>query len=300
MSFFFFNFYFLSFFNLLKMPFCFFCSRGCWMLLIVFLFFFAQLIFSQRPWCMVWSAKWFRRKTWRQRYCPRVTLWLFVLTLSICLPPFSLSLSLSLLLVHTCTLFKTSLLHFSLLSLSNVDQESDGPTSWTQSWCSQLWQAYCLLTAEQDCWRCIHVSCNTTNSLVRSWLLFDDQICVCAPGLWCICLSLILGKVGAQVTVMTTWCGLCLLGCTAWCSEIGSLTLLDAPELHASSDVREPISLHQVVHPVSCHLERARVWFAVAVVRSQRRALCGSCVGEVRQHVHASQRQCCKSKGIDI
>ena len=32
---------------------------------------------------------------------------------------------------------------------------------------------------------------------------------------------------------------------TAWCSEIGSLTSLDAPELHAASDVREPISLHQ-------------------------------------------------------
>ena len=35
---------------------------------------------------------------------------------------------------------------------------------------------------------------------------------------------------------------------TAWCSEIGSLTSLDAPELHASIDVREPISLHQAVH----------------------------------------------------
>ena len=35
--------------------------------------------------------------------------------------------------------------------------------------------------------------------------------------------------------------------CTVWCSEIGSLTSLDAPELHASSDVREPISLHQAV-----------------------------------------------------
>ena len=34
---------------------------------------------------------------------------------------------------------------------------------------------------------------------------------------------------------------------TAWCSEIGSLTSLDAPELHSSSDVREPISLHQAV-----------------------------------------------------
>ena len=36
---------------------------------------------------------------------------------------------------------------------------------------------------------------------------------------------------------------------TAWCSEIGSLTTLYAPEFHASSDVREPISLHQAVLP---------------------------------------------------
>ena len=35
---------------------------------------------------------------------------------------------------------------------------------------------------------------------------------------------------------------------TAWCSEIGSPTSLDAPELHASNDVREPISLHQTVY----------------------------------------------------
>ena len=31
------------------------------------------------------------------------------------------------------------------------------------------------------------------------------------------------------------------------CSEVGSLVSLDAPEFHASSDVREPISLHQDV-----------------------------------------------------
>ena len=34
----------------------------------------------------------------------------------------------------------------------------------------------------------------------------------------------------------------------AWCSEIGSLASLNAPEFHAFSDVREPISLHQAVH----------------------------------------------------
>ena len=48
------------------------------------------------------------------------------------------------------------------------------------------------------------------------------------------------------------------LGCTvrpnwhtAWCSEIGSLASPDAPEFHASSDVREPISLHQAVHTIA-------------------------------------------------
>ena len=35
--------------------------------------------------------------------------------------------------------------------------------------------------------------------------------------------------------------------CTAWCSEIGSLTSLAAPEFHAYGDVKEPISLHQAV-----------------------------------------------------
>ena len=40
--------------------------------------------------------------------------------------------------------------------------------------------------------------------------------------------------------------------CTARCSEIGSLASLDAPECHASSDVREPISLHQAVCVCVC------------------------------------------------
>ena len=35
--------------------------------------------------------------------------------------------------------------------------------------------------------------------------------------------------------------------CTAWCSEIGSLMSLNAPGLHAFSDAKEPISLHQAV-----------------------------------------------------
>ena len=35
--------------------------------------------------------------------------------------------------------------------------------------------------------------------------------------------------------------------CTVWCIEIGALTSLDAPELHASADVRKPISLHHAV-----------------------------------------------------
>ena len=35
---------------------------------------------------------------------------------------------------------------------------------------------------------------------------------------------------------------------TARCSEIGYLTSLDAPEMYASSDVREPFSLNQTLH----------------------------------------------------
>ena len=51
-----------------------------------------------------------------------------------------------------------------------------------------------------------------------------------------------------------------LKNCTAWCSEIGSLRSLDGPELHASSDVREPIhctSLYMLLDPVYC----AVTWF---------------------------------------
>ena len=50
--------------------------------------------------------------------------------------------------------------------------------------------------------------------------------------------------------------------CTVWCNEVGSLTSLDACELHASSDVREPISLHQT----------STVWHVVRVSRTGRSA----------------------------
>ena len=45
-------------------------------------------------------------------------------------------------------------------------------------------------------------------------------------------------------------------GTTAWCSEIGSVTSLDACDSGASSDVREPISLHQAVQPLHIHPAR--------------------------------------------
>ena len=41
-------------------------------------------------------------------------------------------------------------------------------------------------------------------------------------------------------------------GCTAWCSEIGSLTSLDVRNSGVFSDVREPISLHQAVLECLC------------------------------------------------
>ena len=43
------------------------------------------------------------------------------------------------------------------------------------------------------------------------------------------------------------WIGLDFFESTAWCSEIGSLVSHEASEFNASSDVREPISLHKAV-----------------------------------------------------
>ena len=49
---------------------------------------------------------------------------------------------------------------------------------------------------------------------------------------------------------------------TAWCSEIGPLRSLAAPELYASRDVREPISLHRAVYlfPSFSQFLEAFVW----------------------------------------
>ena len=49
--------------------------------------------------------------------------------------------------------------------------------------------------------------------------------------------------------IFLRWCGNKSRNnsCTAWCSEFGSLTSPDAWNAGASSDVREPISLHQTV-----------------------------------------------------
>ena len=47
----------------------------------------------------------------------------------------------------------------------------------------------------------------------------------------------------------------------AWCSEIGSLTSLDACNSGASSDRREPISLHQAVQVESKYKEMRHATF---------------------------------------
>ena len=54
---------------------------------------------------------------------------------------------------------------------------------------------------------------------------------------------------------------------TAWGSEIGSLTSLDAPELHASSDIRELISLQQAV--VYTNMPPSPVTLWIELVASQ-------------------------------
>ena len=48
---------------------------------------------------------------------------------------------------------------------------------------------------------------------------------------------------------------------TAWCSEIGPLQSLDAPEHDASSDVRELISLHQPVDFADCVVSKRNFSF---------------------------------------
>ena len=104
---------------------------------------------------------------------------------------------------------------------------------------------------------------------------------------------------------------------TAWCSEIGSLTSLDAPELHASSDVREPISLHQAVcalffmaptaaqqctftlsriAKIKCHLQLARAATSVKVARQTKteeevRLRLNLGFGKNRVHVYECERE---------
>ena len=60
-----------------------------------------------------------------------------------------------------------------------------------------------------------------------------------------------------------------LLWSTAWCSEIGSLTSPDEWNSGASSDVREPISLHQTVYAYS-KLSKLAQLYAVVVPNSSQ------------------------------
>ena len=62
----------------------------------------------------------------------------------------------------------------------------------------------------------------------------------------------IVSALNARLEIRGQWSSAPKFGYTdqvsaAWCSGIGSLMSLDAPGLHASSNVREPISLHQAV-----------------------------------------------------
>ena len=61
-------------------------------------------------------------------------------------------------------------------------------------------------------------------------------------------LPLLSERLIAHFLAMKLFTRFCCNTSTAWCSETGSLTSLDACNSGASSDVREPISLHQAVH----------------------------------------------------
>ena len=65
--------------------------------------------------------------------------------------------------------------------------------------------------------------------------------------------------------------------CTEWCGEIGSPTSLDACNSGASSDVREPISLHQAVHELYSAEYRCMV------------KVCAPCVGQCRVYMYITK-----------
>ena len=62
--------------------------------------------------------------------------------------------------------------------------------------------------------------------------------------------------------------------CTVWCSEIGSLMTLDAPDLHAASDVRGPISLHQAVLKCTWMQAQVHVQYTRSMCACARLCIC--------------------------
>ena len=108
---------------------------------------------------------------------------------------------------------------------------------------------------------------------------------------------------GGVLLCMWTYSSYCLAAHTEWCSEIGSLTSLDAPELHAFSDIRDPISYmhihaytqssthaHTHMHPwYTFHRNIAFFIFLFLVTRFWHMAACDR-AEHVRQPTYSHSR----------
>ena len=87
-----------------------------------------------------------------------------------------------------------------------------------------------------------------------------------------------------EVEVVCLWCSTC----TAWCSEIGSLTSLDPCTSGAFSEVSEPIPLLQAVKTLSCAaicICFCISLFLVTVIWPIHGMVCTSCTVPHTRHV---------------
>ena len=107
-------------------------------------------------------------------------------------------------------------------------------TAQNRSWCARFWQLYFNYRLIHSC---KYVCLKVLGRVSKDCAAADCQASRCSENVWSG-----IGEANQCPTLLV----LCMWH-TAWCSEIGSLTSLHACSLGASSDVREPISLHHSV-----------------------------------------------------
>ena len=120
------------------------------------------------------------------------------------------------------------------------------------------WNHFCPLKWALDC---PHVTCAPSKVRRRCmWEPRSSMADAAGPGCFLTERHSRLVRKGRFRRLCYTYLNICqwilIHLCTAWCSEIGSLTSLNACNSGAASDAREPISLHQAIRPVLSCVER--------------------------------------------